>query len=159
MQATLLTLILVAAAPQPAGSAMEPAVTAADDCGCAVGEVYVCDADCGSCGAGRSWTSCWFGAMSQTCYAPRFGCYPGNNRHMYRYPAFHGYYYRQAYNYRQAFDYPWHIAPHEPQGYYSYGVQPQTEEMLEAAPSGQSDIPSESMQPVPAPPLAPAVGY
>jgi hypothetical protein len=57
--------------------------------------------------------------MPQTCYAPRFGCYPGNNRHMHRYPAFHGYYYRKPYNYRHLFDYPWHARPHEPQGFFA----------------------------------------
>jgi hypothetical protein len=66
----------------------------------------------------------WFGPMPQTCYTPRFGCYPGNGRHMHRYPAFHGYYYRKPYNYRMAFDYPWHAAPHEPQGYGSCGYGP-----------------------------------
>jgi len=60
----------------------------------------------------------WAGPMPQTCYAPRFGCYPGNDRHMHRYPAFHGYYYRQAYNYRHVFDYPWHAAPHNPPGFF-----------------------------------------
>src|SRR5688572_16870743 len=36
----------------------------------------------------------WFGHMPQTCYSPRYGCYYGNNRHMHRYPAFHGNFYR-----------------------------------------------------------------
>ena len=54
-------------------------------------------------------------AMPQSCYDPRFGCYPGNNRHLHRYPAFHGAFYRAPYNYRQVFEYPWHAEPHEPQ--------------------------------------------
>ena len=56
----------------------------------------------------------WFGPMPQTCYQPRYGCYPGNSRFTNRYPAFHGYYYRAPYNYRQLSEYPWHAAPHEP---------------------------------------------
>ena len=59
----------------------------------------------------------WFGPMPQTCYGPRYGCYPGNNRYINRYPAFHGYYYRQPYNYQHVFEYPWHAAPHEPLPY------------------------------------------
>ena len=56
----------------------------------------------------------WFQPMPQTCYSPHFGCYPGNGRDIYRYPAFHGYYYRQAYNYRPLFEYPWQAGMHEP---------------------------------------------
>ncbi len=56
----------------------------------------------------------WFQPMPQTCYGPHFGCYPGNNRDIHRYPAFHGYYYRQAYNYRPLYEYPWQADPHEP---------------------------------------------
>jgi hypothetical protein len=56
----------------------------------------------------------WWSPMPQTCYSPHFGCYPGNGRDIYRYPAFHGYYYRQAYNYRPLFEYPWQANPHEP---------------------------------------------
>lgn len=56
----------------------------------------------------------WFQPMPQTCYSPHFGCYPGNGRDIYRYPAFHGYYYRQAYNYRPLFEYPWQACLHEP---------------------------------------------
>ena len=52
--------------------------------------------------------------MPQTCYSPHYGCYPGNGRDIYRYPVFHGYYYRQAYNYRPLFEYPWQANPHEP---------------------------------------------
>ena len=58
----------------------------------------------------------------QTCYAPRFGCYHSNERHMHRYPAFHGTFYRQSYNYRNYFDYPWHAQLHEPTSLFSYNV-------------------------------------
>ena len=56
----------------------------------------------------------WFQPMPQTCYSPHYGCYPGNGRDIHRYPAFHGYYYRQAYNYRPLFEYPWQAGMHEP---------------------------------------------
>ena len=56
----------------------------------------------------------WFQPMPQTCYGPHYGCYPGNNRDIHRYPAFHGYYYRHAYNYRQLYEYPWQADPFEP---------------------------------------------
>jgi hypothetical protein len=61
----------------------------------------------------------------QTCYAPRFGCYYGGDRFMHRYPAFHGYYWRQPYNYRNVFDYPWHAGLHEPTSLYAYNVEEQ----------------------------------
>jgi hypothetical protein len=63
------------------------------------------------------------GPMPQTCYNPRHGCYPGNNRFMHRYPAFHGYYYRNPYNYRTLFDYPWHAELHEPTSMFSYNFE------------------------------------
>ena len=71
--------------------------------------------------------------MPQTCYNPRFGCYSGNNRHMHRYPAFHGYYYRRPYNYRNLADYPWHAELHEPTSHFSYNV-PQEENESEEQP-------------------------
>lgn len=99
------------------------------------------------------------GPMPQTCYAPRFGCYPGNDRFMHRYPAFHGTYYREPYNYRNYFDYPWHAEPHEPEGYFTYQQQDPT--MLDG---GLQPIPSESVAPssvappeAPAPPAPPVV--
>jgi len=83
----------------------------------------------------------WFGPMPQTCYQPRFGCYPGNARDIHRYPAFHGYYYRQPYNYRHYFEYPWHAQPHEPLGYFAY---PQIGESLQekAAPIEAPPVPA-----------------
>jgi hypothetical protein len=74
-------------------------------------------------------TAWWFdglhgGPEPQTCYAPRFGCYPGATpRHMHRYPAFHAWYYRRPYNYRHLFDYPWHAALHEPTSLWSYNTE------------------------------------
>ncbi|MDX1946958.1 MAG: hypothetical protein SFU86_16265 [Pirellulaceae bacterium] len=62
-----------------------------------------------------------FGMMPQTCYEPAFGCY-WNSRHMQRYPAFHGTFYRRPYNYRNYFDYPWHAGLHEPTSHFSYHV-------------------------------------
>ncbi len=59
--------------------------------------------------------------MPQSCYNPSFGCY-ASTRFMHRYPAFHGYYYRNAYNYRHYFDYPWHAGLHEPTSHFSYNV-------------------------------------
>ena len=89
-----------------------------------------CCSDCGGgCGGGRGCGKgkfCALGAcgpMPQTCYSPRFGCYPGNNRHIQRYPAFHGSYYRRPYNYRNLFDYPWHAELHEPTSLFTYNVE------------------------------------
>ena len=63
-----------------------------------------------------------FGPMPQSCYSPRYGCYPGNSRDIQRYPAFHGTFYRRPYNYRNTFDFPWHAALHEPTSHFSYNV-------------------------------------
>jgi hypothetical protein len=60
--------------------------------------------------------------MPQTCYNPKYGCYAAD-RHMNRYPAFHGTYYRRPYNYRNVFDYPWHAELHEPTSFFSYHTQ------------------------------------
>lgn len=60
--------------------------------------------------------------MPQTCYQPRYGCYYSGDRHMHRYPAFHGHYYRRPYNYRHLFEYPWHAQLHEPTSLFSYNV-------------------------------------
>ena len=62
------------------------------------------------------------GPMPQTCYAPRYGCYPGNDRYVHRYPAFHDSYYRRPYAYRHGFEYPWHAELHEPTSLWSYNV-------------------------------------
>jgi hypothetical protein len=88
-----------------------------------------CGSECGGCDEGCAKEKGWFdclkpcGPMPQTCYAPRYGCYPGNNRHMNRYPAFHGTYYRRPYNYRTTYDYPWHAELHEPTSLFSYNVE------------------------------------
>lgn len=87
------------------------------------------------------WRTYW-GPEPQTCYAPRFGCYPGNNRHMHRYPAFHGYYYRRPYNYRMVFDYPWHAGLHEPTSHFSYNVhEPAGEELAPGPAQPQPPLP------------------
>lgn len=77
----------------------------------------------------------YFAPQPQTCYSPRYGCYPGNQRHIHRYPAFHGYYYRRPYNYRNVFDYPWHAGLHEPTSLFSYNVE---EQVLDDHPLGAS---------------------
>ncbi|RMG00891.1 MAG: hypothetical protein D6741_06055, partial [Planctomycetota bacterium] len=108
--------------PLPAETVVTPApVVVGEPC-------EVCGAPAGHCGhqkataTGKGWFGDWFGPMPQTCYQPRFGCYPGNPRTIHRYPAFHGTYYRAPYNYRQYMDYPWFATPHEPVGYFGGGV-------------------------------------
>lgn len=59
----------------------------------------------------------WWGPMPQTNYTPHYGCYPGNARTIHRYPAFHGYYYRNPYNYRMYSEFPWHADMAEPEPY------------------------------------------
>ncbi len=123
MQAVILTLLVVAGADPVAMTTASPAAVSAS------GHCTQCDghgADCYSSYHSNGVRDCLFdclGPMPQTCYAPRYGCYPGNNRFMHRYPAFHGYYYRQPYNYRHLFDYPWHAAPHQPVDYFTYENQ------------------------------------
>jgi hypothetical protein len=74
----------------------------------------------------------WLDPTPQSCYNPSYGCY-ASTRFMHRYPAFHGYYYREAYNYRHYFDYPWHAGLHEPTSHFSYNVP--------GAPAGESIVP------------------
>lgn len=154
MHATLLTVLLVTGAPAPAISAQQQPAVIVEDCDCGAYQENGCGCS-GGCGRVRgdvAWgcpRNC-LGPMPQTCYAPRFGCYPGNNRCMHRYPAFHGYYYRQVYNYRQLFDYPWHATPHEPEGFYIYPTSRQTsegEEIITPHPEQGSTL-SESLPPV-----------
>jgi hypothetical protein len=87
-----------------------------------VGEVTASSCDCGRAFVGHLAAKHDGHGMPQTCYNPRFGCYPGNDRHTNRYPAFHGSYYRRPYNYRQLFDFPWHAELHEPTSLFSYNV-------------------------------------
>jgi hypothetical protein len=87
-----------------------------------------------------------WGPMPQTCYQPRYGCYAGNNRHMHRYPAFHGYYYRRPYNYRNLFDYPWHADLHEPTSLFSYNVPPE-ENLTDEGPGFDNDNVSSPNEP------------
>lgn len=136
MHAALMSLVVAAGVGQvqatgPVVASPAPEMgyyaSTGDCCGCQQGCQQGCGCDdcCGRATTSSGYRSClcaWWGPMPQTCYAPRFGCYAGNNRHMHRYPAFHGYYYREPYNYRHLFDYPWHAAPHEPQGFLTYEV-------------------------------------
>jgi len=161
MQAVLLSLVVVAVGEQPTlQPAPEPSPMVVQ------GDTWVEGAEaCPECGArgacghrgcghkDHGFWDCvvdWWGPMPQTCYGPTYGCYPGNNRHLRRYPAFHGYYYRAPYNYRQYFDYPWHAAPHEPLGYFSQPLpaEPGTEAIPGQMPPGN--------QPYVAPPSPPA---
>jgi len=86
--------------------------------------------------------------IPQTCYSPRFGCYPGNGREIHRYPAFHGCFYRRPYNYRNVFDYPWHAELHEPTSYFSINKvhDPRSSSILR--PNSSPAVP------IPAPPSA-----
>jgi hypothetical protein len=68
-------------------------------------------------GSGHHAGAC-LGPMPQSGYEASVGCYAGTRR-MHRHPAFHGYYYRNAYNYRHYFDYPWQAAMHEPASHFS----------------------------------------
>ena len=93
----------------------------------------------------------------QTCYSPRYGCYHSNERHMHRYPAFHGTFYRQAYNYRNYFDYPWHAQPHEPTSLFSYDVgEDQPEPEAPKAPTPQARRLEPAVRPQAAAPTKPA---
>ncbi|REK27120.1 MAG: hypothetical protein DWQ42_07380 [Planctomycetota bacterium] len=136
-----LMLVTVPADGQPQADAMM-----ASDCECQ--ECDTCGDGCGGDCGGRRGGCGKFGGkfggdgiggccgpMPQTCYAPRYGCYPGNNRHMHRYPAFHGVYYRRPYNYRNLFDYPWHAELHEPTSLFSYET-PDEEEFEDGLDSG-----------------------
>ncbi|MBX7072001.1 MAG: hypothetical protein K1X71_02545 [Pirellulales bacterium] len=102
--------------------------------------------------------SVFCGPMPQTCYAPRYGCYPGNERHMHRYPAFHGYYYRRPYNYRHLFEYPWHAEMHEPTSLFAYNTEPGDDDTLvsdvDLPPGAETpdSAPSDPAEAVPLPP-------
>ena len=85
MHATLLTLLLVVGAESPDTNAEQPAAA----------------------------VTSWFGFIPQTCYTPRFGCYPA--------PC--GYYHRRTYNYRHQFDYPGHASPYAPRGFSTFVVR------------------------------------
>ncbi len=95
----------------------------------------------------------WWGPMPQTNYTPRYGCYPGNARTIHRYPAFHGYYYRNPYNYRMYSEFPWNADMADPQPYPAQ-VRPQTGGLPGDPYDGQEIIMNErvveSQQPTPA---------
>jgi hypothetical protein len=96
--------------------------------------------ECGAHGHTKGQRGGWLGPMPQSCYNPSFGCYP-STRHMHRYPAFHGSYYRRAYNYRNTFDYPWHGGLHEPTSHFSYNVPDEAVAPLPAPIVGPNDGP------------------
>ena len=156
MHATLLTLLLAvpAQAPGTTTEQLTPAVTTQ----CGQGGCMPAGGQCVG-QDDRNRLSRWLGSMPQTCYAPHFGSYPGNNRHMHRYPAMHGSYYRRPYNYRHSFDYPWHAAPHEPRGYSTLPCQQTVGDVI-FTPQDQPSTAAESFQPIPSsPPVMPDPTY
>ena len=166
MHSVLLTILVFSGAQPMAPTAdqqpyVAPVTAPCEQCG-QTGQCDQCgEAGCASNGCIARIRQSIFdhlGPMPQTCYAPRFGCYPGNNRHMHRYPAFHGTYYREPYNYRNYFDYPWHAEPHEPMGYFTYQQRdPSMDEELQPIPA-DAQAPAVVAPPaVPVPP-APPVG-
>jgi len=141
MHAAILTLILTAPGAEANSAAYKPVQqngVIASSCGADCGGCDVC-ADHGRghglLGGRRRGRAGHCAAMPQTCYSPRYGCYPGNSRDIQRYPAFHGSYYRRAYNYRRYFEYPWHASLHEPTSYFSYNVPPQGSSVVEPGPT------------------------
>ena len=151
MYAAVLTVLLATGAPErPVDDQQQPTMVGEDY---DYGACQECEYPAGRCRqrGDVAWgclINC-LGPMPQTCYAPRFGCYPGNNRHMHRYPAFHAYYYRQAYNYRHLFDYPWHATPYAPQGFVTYQIDGQAGEEIRTPQPEQGVTPSGPLQPFP----------
>lgn len=132
MYATTLTLVLLAAGT----GQIDTEYLDSEEC---------CESECGNQGRGhkakhQGYRS--FGrGMPQTCYSPRYGCYSSNNRHMHRYPAFHGVYYRRPYNYRNLFDYPWHAEQNEPTSLFSYETPEEPIEEVEVDNADQAPRP------------------
>ena len=137
MHAAVLTIILMAGtSADPSGGYGVTTTTSSQDSGSSSG--------CSSCNGGESegggrgfgglfgggfsgssngeYGTCFDENMPQYCYNTAYGCYPGNDRRIHRYPAFHGSYYRKPSNYRHLFDYPWHAGLHEPTSLFSYNV-------------------------------------
>jgi hypothetical protein len=138
MHATLLTLILVT------GAAAADVDTNCDNDAKAVSSADGRHGGCDGCAEGgdsrRSQHLARGGLMPQSCYGPAYGCYPGNDRRMHRYPAFHGNYYRNPYNYRNEFDYPWHAGLHEPTSLFSYNVTSETTDRVnDSLPASRSN--------------------
>ena len=128
MNAAMLTMILLAGTTSdPSGGRTTTQTTVAGST--AQGQCANCDCEeekgcCCKClddGHGGGALG-GFRDMPQSCYNPAYGCYPGNDRRINRYPAFYGSYYRKPYNYRNTFDYPWHAGLHEPTSLFSYNV-------------------------------------
>lgn len=162
MHVALLTLLLVTGAEEPSIEGLgQPTMIVESSCD--YGSCGECCHPVGRCCGReerpRGYLAACFGPMPQACYAPRFRCYPGNNRHMHRYPAFHGCYYRRAYNYRHLFDYPWHAAPYEPQGLSTrQGGRQIGQEVLTPIPQ-QDGMPSETPPHDPLSPKPAGGGY
>jgi len=135
MNVAVLSLVLIAGTGADNNSATSGVVTKVSHSANVAG---ASDCACEGQGHGKNKTAghfCGLGDMPQSCYNPSYGCYPGNERFVNRYPAFHGTYYRACYNYRNAFDYPWHAELHEPVSLFAYNViAPAAEER--AAPAG-----------------------
>lgn len=142
MHAAMLIAMMVAATGQPAVAPTDqpPALSSnvLNGCDCQEG----CVGEAGSNALLHRWLCDWFGPMPQTCYSPRFGCYPGNGRDIHRYPAFHGYYYRNPYNYRHYFDYPWHASPRDPLGYFVYQTEAVGPGVVAPAPAPPAPVPA-----------------
>ena len=160
MHAALLTVLVIAGTEPPAlivaGDSTPPTTAMISSSGCSeCGDVACTGCGSGAVGSygrqgGTSWYRDWFGPMPQTCYGPRYGCYPGGSRTINRYPAFHGYYYRKPYNYRHYYEYPWHAAPHNPQAFFTFRPEIEGREITVPTPQ-TNDVPTESA-PSPAPP-------
>ena len=159
MHAALLTILVIAGADPPAlavvgRSAVVPAAMVSSS-GCnECGDSGCADCSSGAVGGrggygGRSWCCDWFGPMPQTCYNPRFGCYAGAGRTVQRYPAFHGYNYRNPYNYRHYYEYPWHASPHDPQAFFTYRPEMGGQEII--VPTAETEIGTPAPAPMPTP--------
>lgn len=89
-----------------------------------------------------------FGPMPQTNYDPHYGCYPGNQRTIHRYPAFHGNYYSSPSNYRHYAEYPWNADMAEPRPYPNQMLQRIGSEVII---SSQVVTPTPASTPAPTP--------
>ena len=150
MHAAVLTILLVAGAsgdvPGSSGTSSAGYQDSGSGGGCSncggagesggCGERFSCGGLFG--GGNGEYGSCCNENMPQDCYNYSYGCYPGNDRRVHRYPAFHGSYYRKPPNYRNLFDYPWHADLHEPTSLFSYNVAKENAEKDKAGTSPQS---------------------
>jgi len=110
------------------------------NCECEEEKHGCCECLCGKNHNDGSGLLSGFRDMPQSCYNPAYGCYPGNDRRINRYPAFYGSYYRKPYNYRNLFDYPWHAGLHEPTSLFSYNVINPEEQDRNTPPGGRTTV-------------------